>query len=149
MNINKILTRVFAYIKALFKGIPADVRSAIHIGVVVTENLKNFINSPAADALTFIIPGNIDDNIKNLLRLKLPLILLQLKLADEMSNGNEIIKQGIKNLDSLNGDIKNALLHDISVLTAQIVSKNELKWQDAVYMVEWYYQKQYKPGRMA
>ena len=146
MNIKKILTVIFNHIKALFKDIPNDLKTAIHIGVVVTENLKKFIDSPVADALTAVIPGKIDDDIKAWLRLQLPLILIELKLADEAGNENDVVKQGIKSLNNLNGDIKNAFLHNISVLTALAASKNKLNWHNGVYILEWYYQKRYKPN---
>lgn len=55
------------------------------LGVLVTENIKNFVDSPVADVLTAIIPGDIDDEIKNWLRAKLPTILAELKLADSCS----------------------------------------------------------------
>jgi hypothetical protein len=52
---------------------------------LVTENIKNFTDSPVADVLTVLIPGDIDDKIKDWLRAKLPVILTELKLVDRCS----------------------------------------------------------------
>lgn len=64
MSLESFLTRIWNQIKALFEGIPSELKTAIHIGVEVTENLKTIVDSPAADILTAIIPGNIDDEVK-------------------------------------------------------------------------------------
>ncbi|RYZ98518.1 MAG: hypothetical protein EOP47_19185 [Sphingobacteriaceae bacterium] len=142
------LSKILQFIKSLFSRIPKELRIAIHIGVVVTENLKKLVDSPATDILTAIIPGDIDDRMKLWLRARLPIILLQLKLADNgipHKSDGEIIKCGIETLNLLNSNIRDIFLHNISILTAQAASYNKLKWQDGVYLVEWYYQKKYKP----
>jgi hypothetical protein len=82
MSLTTFLTKIWAGIKNLFDGFPSELKIAIHIGVIVTEAIKTFVDSPEADVLTAIIPGSIDDDIKNLLRAKLPAILTELKLAD-------------------------------------------------------------------
>jgi len=68
MSLSSFLSKIWSQIKALFDGIPAELKTAIHIGVEVTEKIKTFVDSPAADILTAIIPGDIDDEVKNWLR---------------------------------------------------------------------------------
>src|SRR6185312_12767521 len=82
MSLKTFITKIWGEIKALFEAIPVEMQNAVHIGVLVTENIKNFVDSPAADILTAIIPGDLDDEIKNWLRAKLPAILTELRLAD-------------------------------------------------------------------
>ena len=143
MSITTFLTKIWAGIKNLFDGFPSELKTAVHIGVIVTEAIKTFVDSPEADILTAIIPGNIDDDIKNLLRARLPIILTELKLADSCSNLTDpaqIIACAIKVLNGLDGDIKSAFLHNLSILIAQIASDGKLTWSDGVYILEWYYQ---------
>ncbi|WP_428330107.1 hypothetical protein [Mucilaginibacter sp.] len=147
MSLKTFLNKVWGDIKALFDGIPAELKNAIHIGVVLTENVKTFVDSPMADILTAIIPGDIDDEIKTWLRAKLPSILTELKLADsckELTDPQEITKCAVKVLQGLDGDVKNAFLHSLSIFVAQVAADGKLSWSDGVLILEWYYQHQYK-----
>ena len=149
MSIKSFLTKIWKKIQSLFDGFPAELKESIHIGVLVTENIKNFVDSPAADILTALIPGTIDDAIKELLRAKLPVILTELKLADScgsLTDPQEITKCAVKVLQQLDGDIKNAFLHNLSILVAQVAADGKLSWSDGVYILEWYYQNEYKPA---
>ncbi|HEY9001645.1 MAG TPA: hypothetical protein VIM89_09860 [Mucilaginibacter sp.] len=147
MSLQSFLTKIWNQIKALFDGIPAELKIAIHIGVEVTENIKTFVDSPAADILTAIIPGNIDDEVKNWLRAKLPTILTELKLADscgQLTDPAEITKCAVQVLQGLDGDIKSAFLHNLSILIAQVASDSKLTWSDGVYILQWYYEHEFK-----
>jgi hypothetical protein len=147
MSLKSFLSKIWAEIKSLFDGIPAELKTAIHIGVVITEGLKTFVDSPAADVLTAIIPGDIDDELKNLLRAKLPQILTELKLADNctgLTDPSQITKCAISVLQGLDGDISSAFLHNLSILIAKVASGGKLTWSDGVYILEWYYQNEYK-----
>jgi hypothetical protein len=147
MSLQTFLSRIWQQIKSLFEGIPAELKTAIHIGVLVTENIKSFTDSPVADVLTVLIPGDIDDKIKDWLRAKLPVIMTELKLADSCSSltdPNEITACAIKILQGLDGDVKSAFLHNLSVLIAQVATDGKLSWSDGVYILQWYYEHEYK-----
>lgn len=147
MSLKSFLSKIWASIKLLFNGLPSDLKSAIHIGVIITENIKKFVDSPLADILTVLIPGDVDDKIKELLRGKLPIILAELKLTDNCDNltdSQSITSCAIKTIQSLDGNIQSAFLHSISVLVAQVASDGKLTWSDGVYLLEWYYQYNYK-----
>src|SRR6201992_51455 len=147
MSLQSFLSKIWNQIKALFEGIPAELKTAIHIGVIITENIKTFVDSPAADILTALIPGNIDDQVKNWLRAKLPAILTELKLADScgsLTDPNDITACAVKVLQGLDSDIQSAFLHSLSILIAQVAADGKLSWSDGVYVLEWYYQHEYK-----
>jgi hypothetical protein len=149
MSLKSFLEKIWAGIKTLFDKVPTNIKNAIHIGVVVTENIKTFVDSPVADVLTMLIPGNIDDKLKDLLRAKLPYLLSELKLADDcagLTDPAEITACAIKVLQDLNGNVQSAFLHNLSILIAQVAADDELSWSDGVYLLEWYYQNQYKPA---
>lgn len=122
-------------------------KDAIHIGVLVVENIKNFVDSPSADILTVLIPGDTDDQVKNWLRAKLPDILIKLRLVDStlgLTDPVEITAAAIKVLQDLDDDIKSAFLHDLAILIAQVAADGKLSWSDGVYILQWYYQHKYK-----
>jgi hypothetical protein len=147
MSLKTFITKIWNEVKTLFGGIPADMKNAIQIGVVLTENIKNFVDSPEADILTALIPGDLDDDIKNWLREKLPIILTELKLADSCGNltdPQQITQCAIKVLQGLTGDIKSAFLHNLSIFIAQVAANGKLTWSDGVMILEWYYQNEYK-----
>lgn len=147
MSLKSFLTKIWNQIKALFEGIPSELKTAIHIGIEVTENLKTIVDSPAADILTAIIPGNIDDEVKSWLRAKLPTILTELKLADscgQLTGPAEITKCAVQVLQGLDGDVKSAFLHNLSIFVAQVAADGKLSWSDGVYILEWYYQHEFK-----
>ena len=147
MSLTSFLTKIWNEIKALFASFPSELKIAIHIGVQVAENMKNFVDSPTADILTALIPGDIDDKIKNWLRTKLPTILTELKLADScgtLTDPNEITACAIKVLQALDGDIKSAFLHNLSILVAEVAADGKLSWSDGVYLLQWYYDHEFK-----
>ena|ERR1700744_318932 len=147
MSLKSFLSRIWAGVESLFNGFPAELKAAIHIGVIITENIKSFVDSPAADILTAIIPGDIDDDIKNLLRAKLPEILTELKLADScgsLTDPVQITQCAVKVVQGLAGDVKSAFLHNLSIFIAQVASDGKLTWADGVTILEWYYQNVYK-----
>jgi hypothetical protein len=47
-------------------------------------------------------------------------------------------------LQALDGDISSSFLHSLSVLVAEVASDGKLTWSDGVYLLEWYYQHEYK-----
>ena len=147
MSLQSFLSKIWDQIKSLFSGMPAELKTAIHIGVIVTENVKNFVDSPAADILTVLIPGDADDELKDLLRAKLPLILTELKLADsctDLTDPDQITACAVKTLQSLEGDVQSAFLHNLSILVAEVAADGKLSWGDGVYLLQWYYQHNYK-----
>jgi hypothetical protein len=145
MKIKSFLTRLWAAIKRMFEGFDDEVKTAIHISVTLVENLKNFVESPAADVLTTVIPSQLDNRLKNWLRVKLPGILQQLKLADaQLTDDSEIVIQAAKQLKQMQGSVKSGFLHSLSILIAQIVADGKLTWDDGVYILQWYYQYRFK-----
>lgn len=148
MSLISFLKKIWTGIKSLFDSLPTEYQSAIHIGVIVVENIKKAIDSPVADILTAIIPGDVDDKVKAILRQQLPKLLTELKLTDNCAGLTEpiaITNCAIQTLQQLNGDIKSAFLHNIAILVAQIAADGKLTWSDGVYLLEWYYKNNFEP----
>ncbi|WP_374951118.1 hypothetical protein [Mucilaginibacter sp.] len=147
MSIKNFVVKLWTNIKLLFGNFPASVKSAVYLGVVITENIKLFVDSPMADICTAIIPGQTDDRLKDLLRTALPKIVTSLKLIDNSivaTTPQQALKIAVLNLQTLDNNIKNAFLHTIAVMVSEIASDGKLSWSDGIYLVEWYYQQQFK-----
>jgi len=147
MSFGNFLKKIWGGIKSIFNDLPNDLKNAVHVGVVVTENIKKFVDSPGADILTAIIPTEVDDVIKARLRANLPRILTELKLADkcgQLTDTSEIVKCAVQTLQQIEGDFKSAFLHDLSILIAQVASDGKLDWKDGIYILQWYYTHKFK-----
>src|ERR1700739_1991023 len=141
------LSKIWAHIKELFTGLPQDLKTAIHIGVQVTSVFTVLVQSPVADIITALIPGDIDDRIKEYLRAKLPQILIDLRLVDVtlgLTDPHEIAANALKVFQDLDPQAKPAFLHSLSILIAQIAADGKLSWSDGVYLLQWYYENEYK-----
>src|SRR5688500_15896141 len=147
MPIDKFLLGIWAAIQRIFKRFPKPLKAAIHTGVIITEQLRNFTDSGVADILTAIIPGDVDDRIKFTLRTELPRIVENLKLAENCANQkdvNAIMKCAISTLQNISKDFEMAFLHSISIMIAQALSDGKLTWSDGVFVIEWYYKHVHK-----
>ncbi|WP_146382873.1 hypothetical protein [Mucilaginibacter pallidiroseus] len=147
MTISSFIKKLWNNIKAMFTKFPGDLQNAVNTAVTITENLKKVIESPAIDILTAIIPGNLDDNLKIALRAAIPKILVNLKLSQKFEDdesSDKVLLNAVTALNKIDGQLKSAYLHNISVLVAQITADGKLTWGDGVFIVEWYYQKKFK-----
>ncbi|RVU01081.1 hypothetical protein EOD41_10730 [Mucilaginibacter limnophilus] len=143
----KVLSGIVTWIKNLFAELPADLKKAVELGVIVTENLKLLIDSPVADVATALIPGNADDKVKDWLRANLPGILVKLKLIAAFNVHEpfeQIILRASKAIQDLDTDAKSAFLHNLAILIAKARADGKLTWSDGVYLLEWVYQERKK-----
>jgi hypothetical protein len=62
------LTKIFNWIKGILDGIPNEIREKAEIALRVTRAIKDNVNNPLVDLITDIIPGDIDDNVKDKIR---------------------------------------------------------------------------------
>jgi hypothetical protein len=147
MSLKSFLHKIGEFFHNLFEGLKPKLQNAVHWGVVITENLKNAIDSQVADIITAIIPGELDDKIKDKLREALPKIVVELRLVDTtmgLTDPQEIMAAAVKVIQQLDGDYKSAFLHDFSILAAQVAADGKLDWDDAVYLLQWYYDHKFK-----
>jgi len=147
MSLKSFLAKIFYSIKTFWTGLEPELKVAVGIGVLVTQNLKNFVFSPGMDVLAAIIPNGIGAEIETILRSSLPGLLIHLQLVDAtlgLTDPNEIMAAAIKTLQSLNVDVKNPFFHNISILVAQLAADGKLTWSDGVYLLEYYYQNEFK-----
>jgi hypothetical protein len=152
MSLYSFLAKIWRSVKGQFDGMPKDLKAAAHLGVVVTDNIKKILDSPVADVLTAIIPNDADVQIKCWLRVKIPEILSDMKLADSCSgtkDPSEVTACALKVMKELRPHIQSAVLHNLSVMIAQVVADGKLTWSSGVFILEWYYQHKFKAEQTA
>lgn len=144
MSLKTFLKSIGDFFANIFKNLPKILQDSIGIGVAITNGVKNFdVNNPGVvDAITAIIPGNLDDKIVADLRVALPKIVIELRLVEAtvtLTDPNEIMLAAVKVIQGLDGDVQSAFLHSFSIMAAQVAADGKLSWSDAVYLLQWYY----------
>lgn len=146
MSLKSFIKGIRNFFRKLFSKLPNELKKAVEFGVEITNKIKEFdANNPGlVDVLTAIIPGHWDDDLKMKFRVYLPKLLTELKLVDaalDLTDPNEIVAEAIRILKTMDSefDIRSATLNSISILAAQLASDNKLDWNDAVYLLKWYY----------
>jgi len=143
MKIPNIILRLLNIFRHWFNDLVPELKYAIYYAVEIVENIKYFLDSPIIDVVKDIIPGDLDDEIINKIRIELPKILLKLKIVEELVDRNydKTTLEGISNIKKLDDDLKKIYYHNIAILLAQSISNNALAWKDAVYLTQYYYDK--------
>lgn len=79
-----------SFVAKLWNKVPGELQDKVGLGVHVVELLKKAIDSGAADFVTALIPGDLDDKAKEWLRVFLPKLLDKYKvLTTEFQPDNE------------------------------------------------------------
>jgi len=73
------------FVGKLFTKIPDEVKEKVSLAVKIVNSIKVFLESPTADLITAIIPGETDDNIKEWLRVFLPKLLERYNVINQSS----------------------------------------------------------------
>jgi citrate lyase alpha subunit len=147
MSLKTFLQKTLDRIKSLFTNIPSETATALKISIMITENIKNFIDSPVADVLTVTIPGDIDDIIRNKLQPSIPALLTELKPVESSLNltqPNAIANTAIETIKTMDKNIKSSVSHQLSILITQEVVVGKLSWSDGVYLSQWYCENKFK-----
>lgn len=140
----KVIAAIWSFICKLFGKLPPAVKTAIDIAVKVTDAIKTFdTNSPqVADIITALIPGNLDDSVKSVLRANLPKIVVELKLVqatEGLTDPNEIMLAATKVIQQLSGDYRSSFLNSLAQIIAVVAADGKLDWNDAAYIIKYYF----------
>lgn len=141
MSVKGFISNVFDLFKQWFSVAEKWVQDHIHVAVVVTENVKDFLNSPVGDFLVTVIdekvPGDLAEKVKEVL----PQVLLGLHVIDDCKDLDQeaTLKCIAEHLQASSDDFKNVFFHSLAVQLAEKLSDGKLSFSDAVALVEWYY----------
>lgn len=147
MSLKTFLHNLWQSIKHLFDKVEEEVKKEVVVAIAIVQQIKVIVDSPVADVVTALIPGTVDDQIKEKLREWLPKILLELGMIQSianMTNVNDQLNAILAKLKLSSDDTKNAFYHSLASLILTKISDGKLTWSDAVAIAEYYYQNHVK-----
>jgi len=142
------MKKFFNFLRNLFRNLKSLAQKFVSPSVEIVENIKRLVDSPLTDILTGLIPGTLDDHIKNKLRQKLPEVLKILRISDEclkLQAADEIILCAIRNLKSYTPDGRAAAYHSIAAMLAHYASDKKITWSEAVHLSELIFKEKKQP----
>jgi hypothetical protein len=77
----KFFNKIVLFLTGLFTNLDKWIHENVQPAIDLVQNLKSFVDSPVADIVTAIIPGNVDDSIKFLLSTSLQRALDSLQIV--------------------------------------------------------------------
>lgn len=150
MSVGKAIKNFLKNIWDLFRQwyeVAGDfIKDHIHVAVVVTENIKNFVDNPVGDFLLTVVDDKVPGDLKEKVKEVLPKVLLGLHIIDDCKDleKEETLKCVADHLKDLAPDIKNVVYHSLAVTLAERLSDGQISFGDAVALVEWYYRNKVK-----
>lgn len=136
------MKKLWRFLTGLFNKTKVFVEKYAKPSVQLVENLKVVINSPVADVITAIIPGNLDDITKEAMRKALPIVLQDLKIAQDcIGDTPEVIAQ--KALAAMaaysKGDKQKAYTDIAAKLADYISNDHKLDWGEISSLIVYTY----------
>ena len=144
MSLKSFFQGIFATIARLFEGLVPELKKAVDIAYHVTNSIKSFDASMpiVGDLLSHLLPAHIGEEVIDTLRVKLPEIVVKLRLVDVtlgLTDPNEIMQAALKVIESMDGQTKNIFLNSLSIMIAQEAADGHLAWDVAAYTGKWYF----------
>ena len=150
MKLKTFLKKIWNAISSLFEKLEDEAKVLVPIAINVVEAIKNFELSTSADVIEYVvtsaIPGDADDLAvskgRDILRLWLPKILLELNLVNSIANIEDTNEQLIAILAQLkmsSDETQNIIYHGLSSLIIEKLSDGKFSWSDAIAISEYYY----------
>lgn len=106
----KLFEKLSSFVKSLLGNIFDEFKKHSEAAVKVTGNIKKLVESPIADVVVTIIPGDIDNAIVEKLRKVLPEVTQKVAILHgilkENDTNSDIIASVIENLKEMNPDAR-------------------------------------------
>ena len=125
-----LCTKMKGQIKALLRDFDNYVDDHIDTALKITTALKNLLSSPVADVLTAIIPGDIDNTIKEDLVAALGKAIEVLTIADsckQYTDVNALLACFIQQVQQRDPQLQDAILQKLASLLAGHLDGQRLK----------------------
>lgn len=137
----KFILKIKNFITNLFKTVEEQAKVIIPIGIKVVNSIKTFVDSNAADVLTAIIPGDLDDKTKLILRAILPKILKEMEQWQDIISlpENEQLKAIITTINSYPKVKRDAIKLSIASQINSALMNGKLSQSDSVIATQYVY----------
>lgn len=149
IKIGKWLAGIWKGITKIWDKAESSVKKLAPAAIAVVQNVKKFIESPVADVITALIPGDIDEKLREKLRQHLPELIIKMQLVEAVAgieDSNEQLKTIFEKLKLSSNDAQNVFYHGLASLILEKLSDGKLSWSDATIISEYYYQHVHKPS---
>lgn len=144
MSLKTFFNGIIAEIGKLFERELPEAKEAIDVAYHVTNAIKTFDTKLpfVADILTALLPAGISAETKDILRVRLPQIVVELRLIDVtlgLTDPDQILLAAIKAIEEMEGSVKSIFLNSLSIMISQAAADGHLAWDIAVYSAKWYF----------
>jgi hypothetical protein len=106
-----------AAIKKLLNQYDSFLEAHVEAALSITTGIKKVIGSPVVDLLTAIIPGNLDDTIKDKLRIILDKAVLALSVIEQCKSATDAesrLKCFVMHLSQMEPQLRDAILQKLA-----------------------------------
>ncbi|MEZ2337688.1 hypothetical protein AB6735_18725 [Mucilaginibacter sp. RCC_168] len=129
--------------------LPFDIDVAdIDHAIIIVNNVRNAMASPLAALITNLIPGTIDDKIRQALIDNLPKVAAALVYSKDLLNhwdGQTVLNAVLGTVKTADKPEQDAFAHNLAARILMIVSDGKVNWSLAVQVVEYYFKNIFKP----
>ncbi len=94
-------SKIFDFLKSLFINVDSWIKEHVQPSIKFVQNLKNALESPVADIVTVLIPGDVDDKIRDFLLANCGKALNALAITQDIANEPDPVQAIIKLLEYL------------------------------------------------
>lgn len=155
MKLKLFLAQIWDFISTIWKKTTNEIKLITPFAVNAVNALKSINDSFVGDVIetviASIIPGKADDIliavVRQKLRVILPKVILNLNLANAISNigdPNEQLKAIVTAINMSSDETKNIYYHSLCVLILEALADGKLTFSESVQISEYYYAHVYK-----
>ncbi|WP_153800764.1 hypothetical protein [Foetidibacter luteolus] len=142
MSIGSFFAGIWKAVKKLFNKLDDESKKLLPVIIDVVNNAKNYNEGIAGDVLSKIIPGDLDDNIREKLKEWLPKLIKTLAATNECANAgddNAIMQCALAKIGGSEKDVRKVFYHGLAALLLEKLGDGKFTWDDAVATVQWFY----------
>jgi hypothetical protein len=96
-----IFSKIFDFLKSLFQNVDSWIKEHVKPSIEFVENIKAILESPVADIVTALIPGDVDDKIRAFILANCGKALNALAITQDIANEPDPVQAIIKLLEYL------------------------------------------------
>ncbi len=149
-KIKQIIATIGSFFQNLFDKEFAFLKKNSYIAVEVTNALKGIVQSPVADMITALIPGEADDLVKAKLRIVLPKVAAHVAMAHGIlqasSKHNEMLAGIVEYVKTLNPNAQTLFWIEFSGHVNLALADGKVSFAEAITLAQYVFAEQKQNG---
>lgn len=141
----KFFSKIVSFLQTLFTNLDAWIHEHVQPSIELVQRFKEFIDSPAVDILTALIPGTADDKAAAWIRANLPKAINTLSITDAINKEKSFEKKLLllaEYLKTLSPEMRNGVYLRLSSLIAKTSGgKDKVKGHSVDLLTQMQYSK--------